>query len=519
MVVATKVWCYRRGTELKDDYDLKHLITAEVDGLLFSTTTRFNQYYLEGNFEKQSITHLKGFLKPGDVFVDVGAHHGYYSLLASKLIGPEGNVYAFEPVPENRVVLRRNIEQNKSSNIIVLEQAVSNKDGDIVEFNIPWASDSAGLFTHPLAQTIRTIKVPLATIDNVMSGKRVDFIKIDTEGNEVNVLGGMAKTIRKNPELKILIEFNPKCLKQASHKPEDLLNALQELDFDIYMTDEAGGITAKIVDVKKWRHLMPHPEYCNLFCLPKKLSASIEIFSSGDSLKREPLEFIVRLAGELQKHNFLPCVIASFKQPKDLRQILNSNGIQVKVIKPHQSDRLLPNDDKTTVAQLGEYWALLSKLSYDAGVNINTLPLEGAMIDSAFGVPHYWVISEEPNSVIPEVSDFITEYSAFNFVIPSGLRKQYIDYLSPKNTKVLLGEPAAKANPADELAVLLVNQVKAFKVTGVRHNLGINLLIDGVIARINELEVDEQKLTTKAHADEEEIERLRDTIERNTRRA
>lgn len=70
-------------------------------------------------------------LKPGDVFVDVGANIGYFSLLASKLVGPGGRVVAIEASPEVFDLLRRNLELNKAHNVRAVNVAISDREGSL----------------------------------------------------------------------------------------------------------------------------------------------------------------------------------------------------------------------------------------------------------------------------------------------------------------------------------------------------------------------------------------------------
>src|SRR5713226_8570232 len=81
-----------------------------------------------GSFEHKKQTRIASALKPGSIFYDIGANAGFYSLLAARLVSP-GKVYAFEPLPRNVSYLQRHLELNETSNVEVLDLAVSDQVG------------------------------------------------------------------------------------------------------------------------------------------------------------------------------------------------------------------------------------------------------------------------------------------------------------------------------------------------------------------------------------------------------
>lgn len=140
---------------------------------------------------------LKQQIQPGDTVIDGGAFWGTFSVLASKLVGPEGKVIAFEPDPVIANILRKNAEVNKATNVEVIEKGLWSEE-TVLHFEhgkelgskfIPGANDSPGL-----------IKVPVTTIDAVMKDRQVKnklFIKMNIEGSEIEAIKGAANTIRK----------------------------------------------------------------------------------------------------------------------------------------------------------------------------------------------------------------------------------------------------------------------------------------------------------------------------------
>ena len=149
---------------------------------------------LRGLHEMQVQEALRRCLPEGGTFVDVGAHIGFMSLCAARIVGPEGNVVAIEPVPENSAAVRRNAELNGFGHIRVIEAAASSRAGEaelITVSDTLWTRlDHVG--DHPLAvgrSPVRTV-----ALDDLVEAGDVavpDVVKIDVEGAELEVLAGM----------------------------------------------------------------------------------------------------------------------------------------------------------------------------------------------------------------------------------------------------------------------------------------------------------------------------------------
>lgn len=142
--------------------------------------------YWLGTYELDEQKLFERVVKKGDVVFDIGAHVGFYTLLAAELVGNEGKVFSFEPLPRNIFYLKKHIEINNYKNIKIFEVAVSESSGT--------ASFSAsgktflGQFSKSGELEVRTI----ALDDLINSGEILppDVIKIDVEGAEAAVLKG-----------------------------------------------------------------------------------------------------------------------------------------------------------------------------------------------------------------------------------------------------------------------------------------------------------------------------------------
>jgi FkbM family methyltransferase len=151
------------------------------------------KYYWLGTHEEPVQAALAAQVRPGFIVYDVGAHVGFFTLLASRLAGDGGRVYAFEPRPDNVERLRRNVEANRAKNVEVIAAAASDREGDAAFV----MSDSTleGRLAGPAVRSAATVRT--ATIDALARDRLAppDLIKIDVEGAEGAVIRGAARTI------------------------------------------------------------------------------------------------------------------------------------------------------------------------------------------------------------------------------------------------------------------------------------------------------------------------------------
>lgn len=159
-------------------------------------------FYFAPKEEPEEINEIKEYLKrynlkKGDSVIDCGAYRGYFTVLASKLVGEEGKVIAIEPDPFNVMLLKKNIKANKLNNVIIIQKGLSNK-----EIEIGW---SIGGIVSQINRS-KLFKIKTTTIDNIFKKTRlgtVDFIKMDIEGAEIEALYGAANTLRHTKNLAI----------------------------------------------------------------------------------------------------------------------------------------------------------------------------------------------------------------------------------------------------------------------------------------------------------------------------
>lgn len=169
-----------------------------------------NAGYLLGTSEPQMQKALQLVLHPGISFYDIGANVGFLTVLAAKLVGPTGNVVAFEPLHANAMQLERNVRINGFHHVLVRKEALGNQTGE-AEFRVP-AKPTMGKLAYvgSVDQETAVIQVPIRSLDTLYAtGKlpRPDLLKIDVEGAEGDVLRGSVETLRTTRPL-LLIELH-----------------------------------------------------------------------------------------------------------------------------------------------------------------------------------------------------------------------------------------------------------------------------------------------------------------------
>jgi FkbM family methyltransferase len=148
-----------------------------------------------GTYERHMQRLFRERIWPGAIVFDVGANVGFFTLLASKLAGDSGRVYAFEPLPRNLNFLERHVQINELANVHVEALAVAATSGD-AHFRIAQHASMGGLAEGGDLRVVTT-----SLDDLIASGrvKRPDFIKMDIEGAESDALRGAARLLANGP--------------------------------------------------------------------------------------------------------------------------------------------------------------------------------------------------------------------------------------------------------------------------------------------------------------------------------
>jgi len=156
---------------------------------------------VRGTLEPPVQEALRRLLAPGAVFYDVGANIGFFTILGARLVGPEGRVVAFEPVPACARAVARNIELNAFAHAEIREQAVGARSGSARLLVVGEASWSHLASTGRHADVRDEIDAEVVSIDELVGAGSIpppDVLKIDTEGAELQAIEGMRATIERH---------------------------------------------------------------------------------------------------------------------------------------------------------------------------------------------------------------------------------------------------------------------------------------------------------------------------------
>lgn len=183
---------------------------------------------------------LRRLVQPGMIVADVGANIGMITLIMAWAAGPGGRVISFEPEAIPRSNLEKMRHLNGLSWVEVRDQAVGAQAGELT-FHVSDIIGHSSLYALPESEGSREIQVEVVRLDDVAPAKRMDVVKIDVEGAELDVLAGMSGLIAKNKDLAIVAEFGPEHLKRVGQTPAQWFKAFADAGFKAYIIDEATG--------------------------------------------------------------------------------------------------------------------------------------------------------------------------------------------------------------------------------------------------------------------------------------
>ncbi|MBX2895004.1 MAG: FkbM family methyltransferase [Cyclobacteriaceae bacterium] len=201
------------------------------------------------SFEDEAREFIMNNVKEGMVVLDIGANIGYYTIKISSIVGATGKVLAFEPNPAMIEELRDNTELNKVNNVKIFPVALSDKRGEL-PFCLPQKGNEAhgSLKQNRTFKSVETINVPAITLDELLEKEninKVDFIKIDVEGGEYEVLRGASKLLSSKHKPVIIFESVEYLIKPFGHKVFDVLKLVADNGYEIEAIDFGGNWVAK----------------------------------------------------------------------------------------------------------------------------------------------------------------------------------------------------------------------------------------------------------------------------------
>jgi FkbM family methyltransferase len=211
-------------------------LKRRVNGHTLRLPTRYFKYFPE-TYEAENFEFLSKSCKPGAVIIDIGAHIGLFSVIASQVTGKTGKVYAFEPAPSTYALLQKTVGINHAEQVIeTFQKAVGKETGKITFFvSDDQADNSNSLVNYKADRSLHGIDVAVTSIDNFVKEKNItslNFIKIDVEGAEYDTLRGAADTFR-NLKPVCIVAIHPEPITAKGDKLEDIYDFIASCNYRI----------------------------------------------------------------------------------------------------------------------------------------------------------------------------------------------------------------------------------------------------------------------------------------------
>jgi FkbM family methyltransferase len=207
-----------------------------LKGFKMRVDWQLHRSYAYGSWEPEVVQSIQKHVMRGTRVLDIGAQSGFYSLLLSKLVGPDGSVFAFEPLPANLRLLEENIKMNNIQNVVIRREAVSDGSGE-VSFEFPHGEPS--LIAGPILEgdNLGTLQVRAISLDDFVrqTGRSIEFIKMDVEGAETAILRGALQSLSTfHPAMIVELHHDP-----AQKGPHPAIPLLEGLGYRIERLNEA----------------------------------------------------------------------------------------------------------------------------------------------------------------------------------------------------------------------------------------------------------------------------------------
>ncbi|MCB9644318.1 MAG: FkbM family methyltransferase [Myxococcales bacterium] len=204
-----------------------------------------------GGYEANFHRFIERYIGPDMVCFDAGANIGFFSVHLGKCVGPNGHVYAIEPVPYIIQRLRRHIQANKlESNCTIVEKAFSDYNGTLTIHAAQESVHNQGMASiHDHNDHLsQKLTVEAETLDHFVEANnltRVDFIKLDIQGAEAAFLRGGENTLRKHRPI-LVFEISPNDLKAMKMSAHDLLSYIEGFGYTLHTIQQDGQKSAPL---------------------------------------------------------------------------------------------------------------------------------------------------------------------------------------------------------------------------------------------------------------------------------
>jgi tRNA (mo5U34)-methyltransferase len=197
-------------------------------------------------YERAELRFVQRLLRPGMTVLDLGAHHGLYTLLAAKCVGRAGRVIAFEPSVRERKRLERHVKLNGHRNVSVEGHALGAYSGVAKLFLVGEGQDGCNSLRPPaVTEPTTTVHVPVRRLEEELARLGVgvvDFVKLDVEGAELGVLRGAGELLSGQRRPAILVEVQDLRTEPWGYAARDIVRYLTDRDYRWFALDMDGNV-------------------------------------------------------------------------------------------------------------------------------------------------------------------------------------------------------------------------------------------------------------------------------------
>jgi len=384
-----------------NNYDISFLenVTVSKFGFNLFSMPNYSWKYTNIVFEEMTAYLVRQIAHGIGTFIDVGAHYGFYSVLIGRT-NPDVKILAFEPIRENFKVLSKNLMIN-NVNANTFMNAVSDFEGRS-KFEVSTQSSQSGFIANPDEDVLKEVEVDVVRLDKyreLMKNEPV-LVKIDTEGNELKVLTGMEKLIGDTDDIRLIIEFNPNCLKANQVNPKALLEKIESLGFDIFFICDVELKYKKYNSQKSWEDLMGERTYRNLYCVKKQQSLNICFFLHSSQLGGSERSLRHLIDGLTQDYGTLCTVVLPSQGP--LGELLLESGVSTLTapvtwwcaIDEIPSEKVINRQYGESFDWLNQNLSLLNEINPDVILTNSLVIPWGALAALLLKKPHVWLVNE-----------------------------------------------------------------------------------------------------------------------------
>ena len=196
------------------------------------------ELFLTGVHELHSTLEFRRNLKSGMTVLEVGANIGYYALIATQHIGPDGKIVAIEPSPPNVQALRKNIELNNAQDMIHVHPYAAGREAGHLPFYIVSKSNLSSFINRESygIRLMSIVDVMVLPVDEILERERltIDYFRMDLEGFESEVIEGMANTLQsERPPRGGFIEVHSRILNENGYSARGFLERMKELGYAV----------------------------------------------------------------------------------------------------------------------------------------------------------------------------------------------------------------------------------------------------------------------------------------------